>query len=266
MKQITEQQTIQEVMQGVLAYLKTVCEKHHLHYYLAYGTLIGAIRHKGFIPWDDDIDLWMLREDYQKLIEILKEHPDERYRLVSFPSHKGYHRPYIKIIDSKTYVVEHTDFDVEYGLWVDIFPLDDGGKDREESYNNLQMLQEKCGRVVSVFMPLKNCSLKRKIGRILWRIIFSLRGKERSLENYLKAYYKGKESDSAYLINPYGIDKERDVFKKEWFSDSTKAQFGGDTYSIPIGYHEILTQIYGDYMKLPPEKDRVHHLLEAYWK
>lgn len=266
MEKITNQQTIHDTMQGVLAYLKTVCETHKLQYYLAYGTLIGAVRHKGFIPWDDDIDLWMPRDDYQKLITILKTKPDERYKLVQFPDYRGYHRPFIKIIDSKTYVVEHTDFDVAYGLWVDIFPLDAGGNDRKTAYGNLEKLKKQCGRVVSVYMPLNNCSLKRKIGRLIYRVLFAAWGKEKSFQHYLTEYYKGIEADSTYLINPFGTDGENDVFKQQWFDDSIPMQFGNDTYPVPVGYHEILTQIYGNYMKLPDEKERVHHMLEAYWK
>lgn len=266
MELISEQKEIQNSMVGILAYLKEVCEQNNLKYFLAYGTLIGAVRHKGFIPWDDDIDIWMPRDDYNRLIEILQNSPDERYKLVTFLNHKGYYRPFIKIIDDKTYVVEHTDFDVEYGLWIDIFPLDAGANTREEAYRNLQQLMQQCGRVVSVYMPSKNCGLKRKIGRFVWRSIFNLKGKEKEFKRYIENHYKKVGKDAAYLINPFGIDKERDVFDKKWFSNSVMVEFEGQSYAAPANYHEVLTQIYGDYMQLPAEEDRVHHMIEAYWK
>lgn len=109
----------------ILKYIKTQCEKYNLRYYLAYGTLLGAVRHKGFIPWDDDIDIHMPREDYDKLIELEYNNPDSKYKLLSPKYNKDYYYSFAKMVDNET-ILEETGLKQikELGVYVDIFPLD----------------------------------------------------------------------------------------------------------------------------------------------
>ena len=108
----------------ILNHIVAMCEKHGLRYYLSYGTLLGAIRHKGFIPWDDDIDISMPRADYEQLLKVMLANPDKRFVALT-PKSKGYPYHYAKVVDLSTKLVEEDldDF-AGNGLWVDIFPLD----------------------------------------------------------------------------------------------------------------------------------------------
>ena len=119
----------------ILLHVAKFCDEHGLRYFLAYGTLIGAVRHKGFIPWDDDIDIQMPREDYEKLLELYpKENTDEKYFLLA-PEMKGAHHPYAKIIDTRTVKKElGAKKNNPLGVDIDVFPLDgqpDGDKEFE---------------------------------------------------------------------------------------------------------------------------------------
>ena len=108
----------------ILDYLYEICKKNHLKFYLAYGTLLGAVRHKEFIPWDDDIDVWMPREDYKRLNQIM-EHEKGRFRLLSYEMSKDYFYPFAKMVDSSTRLIEKRVPRIQgLGVYIDIFPLD----------------------------------------------------------------------------------------------------------------------------------------------
>ena len=116
---------IKKIEISILDYIASVCEENNIGYYLAYGTLLGAIRHHGFIPWDDDIDIYMLREDYMKFIEIAKEHIHHRYKLLSIYNDDDYYYEFAKVVDSNTKLkINNVKQIKKEGVWVDIFPLD----------------------------------------------------------------------------------------------------------------------------------------------
>lgn len=159
-------------------------------------------------------------------------------------------------------MIEHTDYDVRYGLWVDIFPLDFAGSTREEGFQNLKWIQNRCGRIVSSGMPLKGLSTKKKCGRLVWRMVFLLLGRKRMFEKYVDQL-RAKNNQSV-MISSFGELKEKEVFPAEWFKESEKYMFCGKEFTSIAKYDEFLNQFYGDYMTLPPEEERVWHPMEAY--
>ena len=142
MKPMSFEETKQVELE-ILTNVAEFCDKHEIQYFLAYGTLIGAVRHKGFIPWDDDIDIWMPRADYNRFLKIYnKENSDSQYKVIS-PYDKISRHTFVKVVDTRTVKIESgIDYSNGYlGIDVDIFPLDgqpDNDKDYFKWYNKLQ--------------------------------------------------------------------------------------------------------------------------------
>ena len=110
---------------GILKYIDSVCRSNNIPYCLDYGTLLGAIRHKGFIPWDDDIDISMKRDDYERFVELMQSNTPSQYRLLTDKTCEGYYYEYGKMVDTSTRLVETDIMEIpEMGVWVDIFPKD----------------------------------------------------------------------------------------------------------------------------------------------
>ncbi|MBE6548109.1 MAG: LicD family protein [Ruminococcaceae bacterium] len=240
------------------------CDEHGIRYFLAYGTLIGAVRHKGYIPWDDDIDLQMPREDYNRLIEIYnKERNTPYYELVA-PHDKKSRHSFVKIIDTRTVKIEPgIDYSEGYlGIDIDIFPIDGmPGDDGEFDAWVAKLKKTYRSHVYCVIDSKKN--IKRRLAVPILRILSG--GKEKVLN----------KADKMHALYPYGeceyvgtmessFNSPKNRVKKEYFDGYTMVQFEGYEFKAPSGYHEILTNIFGDYMT-PPADQTTHHTNKTYW-
>ena len=124
-KEVLTDAEIKESVFDILSYFDKVCRDNGLPYSLAFGTMLGAVRHKGFIPWDDDVDVCLLREDYEKLLEILKNNEDDRFKVIDSKINDTYFYNVAKIVDTRTSLIEKKYKKIYgYGVYVDIFPLD----------------------------------------------------------------------------------------------------------------------------------------------
>lgn len=269
--------TMKEIQSGsfeILRAVSKICDDQGLTYYLAYGTLIGAIRHKGFIPWDDDIDIWMPREDYKKLIDYFVENKEETfpYELFSVYNNKDYPYEISRISDSR-YVLE-VDNEAPYGigLFIDIYPLDGVGNNEEE-YTKLKNKASKYSSLcfLSTRLKFEKGSTKGRIKSAIKLPAFlysKLMGKKYWINKLETMANESDYQSSAYIgALVWGHDGIKAIFPKEWFSETSAVEFEGIMFKAPKEYDKILSRLYGDYMKLPSEKNQIpHHNYKAYKK
>lgn len=277
MREITLKE-MQRLERNILLELDRICQEHGLVYYLAYGTLLGAVRHGGFIPWDDDVDVWMPRPDYDKLIALFHEETKGTrvpyYRLVA-PMDRDSRHSFVKIIDIRT-VKRETNFDYvtgELGVDIDVFPLD-GQPESEQEYKEwFDRLQKYYWRAD---LPVR---LRQEKPRRQWilRVIRCLGGRKGSLGVWIKRYYSRKAlklhqaydyETSRYIgMAEMCFGCEQDRFAATMFERTTELEFEGHRFPAPAGYDAILRQLYGAYKELPPKEEQRGHQLDAvYWK
>ncbi len=274
MKKITELEELQKIELEILITIDNLCKEYNIKYYLAGGTLLGAVRHKGFIPWDDDIDIAMPRNDYEKFIELMKEKQKGRYRLLSMETTKGYPYPFAKMVDTKTRLVEEIGKDIEeMGVFVDIFPIDGMGNEKQEAMKRLMKIIRLRSRIWEA--SLKKNEIKNKESRLINRIVkacftigIRIFGIRRSY-NYMMNFVKQKDFESSEWIASAvgGAGIERELIKREYFENTIEMEFEGKVFRAPVGYEKYLSNLYGNYMKLPPMEQRVaSHKGEIWWK
>ena len=247
------------------------CDEFSVNYFCSGGTTIGAIRHHGFIPWDDDIDLFMKREDYNRLL-MLKEELQGRGIGLEGIQCNGYFGTFLKIWDLNTTMWELEEIPFVYGIYIDIFPLDY----TDDSLDKFLKKYKKRRRLCLCYqLSLMRFSISTFIRRVKQRdykfiikgllslfIPHSLSGRIR--KQILVEDLKEQRNIGTYLASYYGDYWEREYYKAEWFNGYKVVDFESLKVRIPIGFHEYLTQNYHDYMKLPPKEKQVSHHYHYY--
>ncbi len=249
----------------ILIDIANFCDTHGLRYYLAYGTLIGAIRHKGFIPWDDDIDITMPRADYNEFLRTYNAE-GKIYRVIDPRTNIACHT-FAKVIDTRTVKIEPmVNYKETLGIDVDIFPLDgmpESDKEYNRWYNQLYRLYKK--HTYSVMTPNSKSwwqNFKLRIRR------FGVPQREKLLKK-TEALHKPYPYENSTYVGAIECQWSwrKDRTKKDAYESTVDVEFEGLRFKAPIGYDTVLRNIYGDYMQLPPEEKRVtHHTNNTYWK
>lgn len=267
-------QDIQAVSLEILKKVADICEEQHLAYFLAYGTLIGAVRHRDYIPWDDDVDIMMPRPDYEKLLAYFRENATALAPLRMMNDMTVGDYPYMisRVSDSRYKLDVKNEKLYGIGVFIDIYPLDGLGNDREEARKLIEQ-----GKDLSSLIFLSTRKYFHKGNTKTWAKTLlkvpafayaKMRGKKYFARKSLALAGKHRYEDSRYVgCVIWPTYRERDIYDKDLFTETVMVDFGKYQFRAPKRYDEILAQVYHDYMKLPPEKDRVaHHLYSAYKK
>ena len=240
-----------------------VCEKHGLQYYLVGGTLLGAVRHQGFIPWDDDIDVAMPREDYDRFAALSAEELDPRFFYQCPDTDPDYFLTYAKIRKNKTEVYEERFKDAKFrgGVFIDIFPLDfcpAPGLLCHLLFNVLAVMNYR-GQVDSGERYIPYEELAGRIGFTLLKA-FSPAGIVRLRKRLLSLSKKLSDGEHiASFSGAYGYHKE--IALRTWYGKAAVLPFEGRMCSCPGGFHELLSLLYGEnYMELPPDVEKRTHI------
>lgn len=254
---------LQEVELELLKVFILTCNKLNLKYYVIGGTLLGAVRHQGFIPWDDDIDVGMPRKDYEKWLkkapELLR---DTKYFVQYYRSDRDYLGNSAKLRNNQTTFIETSSrkLRINHGIYIDVFPLD---YYPETNINIFKINQLRyTSKIMSGYdLTAISYSFKKRIMRKILAI--SVVGSPKKAVIKREKLYKRTKSGS-FVANYCGAWGENEIVPASWYGHGAKLMFEGIEVSVPKEYHKWLTQVYGNYMELPPPEKRVtHHYTEV---
>lgn len=240
------------------------CESNGLRYVLIYGTLLGAIRHKGFIPWDNDMDVAMPRPDFERFLELVKTKPIGNHLYhVHYTTDSKYHYQVIRICDDRTvvspsYIREQPN---KMGLWVDIFPLD--GVCKRPFFHPFWFIRLRILQILQkgdIYGMKEGKGLKNKVKYLVHKFFPGKNNKhEYSIDAVVMKYSYENSENVGVTIELYPLYK----FKKQDIDNRILAQFEDSQFYIPENWDAFLTFSYGDYMQLPPEGKRFTHDIHA---
>ena len=272
MRQVTELNEIQNLALNILIQVDQFCKENRINYYLAYGTLLGTIRHKGFIPWDDDIDIWMKRDDYRRMVSLFPEWGEKHGLFLNATQTvpMRYNRVHAQICLQNTKLVPN-DRRNNYreGYFIDIFPLDGTPNNPALRWMRLTHLQilKNIATLAAYGGDLKN--KKGGKDKIVAKLAKMMRNTDtqKVMLKYERVASRSKCDSSEFLqvLTPGGRKGRNTLIRREYFDTVSQKPFETITASVPTGYDMILRGIYGDYMQLPPiEARKPHHDFTLY--
>ena len=256
--------TLTEIHSGILEmmdYLHRFCNDHGIRYYVGFGSLIGAIRHNGFIPWDDDFDIQMPRKDYMLFREAFAKENHPYYRLCERKNTKNYYYGIPRFGDMRYRYIptKKGEEDFDNGLFIDIYPLDNFCNTVEEA-ERLKKRVDRLNIMYTHYVNRRNprggiMNVVQAITHTLLRAWYGNRLPEKIDDMVLRKINR-YTSDGDKYIGEVCWDYTTSAYPKEWFAERELHDFEGRQYWIPKGYDPLLRMDYGDYMQPPPEDQR----------
>mgnify|MGYP001030978388 CR=1 FL=1 len=254
---------VKKIQLEILDVTTEFCDKHNIKYWLDSGTLLGAIRHKGYIPWDDDIDIAMLRPDYDRFLKLFNTE-NTRYKAYSIENNKNFYYPHGKVLDQNTILYEPDENGIKLSVNIDFFVYDNAPDDDslvEKMYNKRDFLRKLNDRQLFTYNPA---------GGIIRRFIIKMG--YLGLRLFPRGYFVKKMAENSKRFANKNTKRignftsyTRMACEKSVFDSFIEHEFEGKQYKIPIGYDKWLRAFYGEYMQLPPIEKRVtHHSFKAY--
>ncbi len=254
-------QEIKAVTFEILMHFDDFCQQHNIRFFLSNGTLLGAVKYGGFIPWDDDIDVMVPREDYDRLLQLYPD--DERFRLFSPERNADFRYPFAKLCDMTTRKEEHNiDNGVTLGLDIDIFPID---RCTEHMLKKSVLMRLRLAQIGCVLSKFRDASDKPFAKRLV--IAYCRRRGYAHFQKRLQAIVKreGRHGNTHAGCLMWPIYGEREIMAASVFEGDTAVTFEGMALAAPVGYDMYLRRLYGDYEQDPPlDKQKTHHHYKAY--
>lgn len=261
MQEITLRE-MQAIQLGILETIVEICRENDLKCYPVGGTLLGAVRHKGFIPWDDDVDVALPREDFDRLETICRKELPEHYKWIDYKDEFRIPGNLAKVCDTRTVLIQETraDYEVPLGVYMDIFPLD--GMPRNPVLQELHHFRAQCLRMLICINSLDTSRPRPLIKRLIIGLVqgilseSSVRSMQESLERTIRKYSYDSAQEVCNYLGRYG---RRERFPKAWVGERTTVTFEGLEMTAFSEYPKYLGRIYGDYLTLPPPEHRKPH-------
>lgn len=259
MKKITDIKELRSIQLNILCEIHRFCTAHDITYFLSSGTLLGAVRHKGYIPWDDDLDIYMPRASYERFLQ--QYHDDGRYRIYAPDRMKKYFYTFAKLVDTSTRLVEEETQGFTIGVYVDIFPLDyidDDPAVQQHIFDKKKLLYK-----IRRCKIAKSNPLRSKLGYCCYKMLpVTVTHLEKMIYRLIATSSPTRTVCNLTEAGPLTI---KGCFPAADVERQVEIEFEGRKFMTMAGYDDYLTHTYGDYMKLPPVEQRVTHRFEAYW-
>jgi len=253
-----------EIMQSIHDF----CIQNDIRYSISGGTLLGAVRHKGYIPWDDDIDCMMPRPDYEKFLRTFNRKKSD-FKVISCYNNKSFYQPFAKVINTKTILIGSGDRKIQnLGVNVDVFPIDglpNEEKNRKRYWNKIGKKKNFSSVIYTKFMP--NEFWIKKIIRIILYYLFRPFPANWYAKKLHKIAMKNSFENSIFVANSIFGYHTKEQMPKTLFDDFILLDFENKSFLSVKNYDTYLSNLFGDYMQLPPKEKQIQkHDFEVFWR